>query len=473
MTTTHPSPIRLTRDNAIAHYYQGLELAAATIRAERAERAGQGKGLQESFSPAFTLPPLTPELTAYFGTSGMSMQDLATHRGRRLLFLDLMGNPGTLTTKTFASLVMVARAVEHIRTTGERILILTPTSGNKGTALRDAVARAHAHGLVGADQLRIVTVVPRQSLTKLRESALSTDEDARRANPVALADVDSPAAVKDLASQAAALARQAGLEEGGWRLWYSLDLDNYRLADAARAFVEADAFPVEADGAPRLHAHAVSSAYGLLGYHLGHRTLTSQTVPGLPVPARHPGFFLIQQLATPDMVLSLLKGSPAHELLPPYALDPTTGLYHRGDDDGAFPAVTHDPHEQIDPTFYTRAPVTSAQVNELIGRHGGGGIVVSLHECLAFYPRLRRLLAPLGHELPADPRDLREWSLVKAVTGVHLAIERDLVPEHAEIVIHGSGLYTDRLLAPLPQAHTTAVSTAGDVSRLLLAAASA
>ncbi|MFE9220218.1 DUF6002 family protein [Streptomyces lavendulae] len=470
MTTTHTSPVRLTRDNAIAHYYQGLGVAAAAIRAERAERAEEPDG---SFAPAFTLPPLTPELTAYFGASGMSIRDLTTHRDRRLLLLDLMGNPGTRTTKTFASLIMVARAVDHIRATGERILILTPTSGNKGTALRDAVARAHAHGLVGTDQLRIVTVVPRQSLSKLRDGALSADEEARRANPVALADVDSPAGVKGLASRAADLARGAGIERSGWRLWYSLDLDNYRLADAARAFVEADAFPIGAGGPPRLHAHAVSSGYGLLGYHLGHRTLTSRQLPDLPVPAGRPGFFLIQQLATPDMVLSLLKGSPAPELLPPYILDPVTGLYHRADDDHAFPAVAHDPREQIDPTFYTRAPVTSPQINELIGRHGGGGIVVSLHECLAFYPRLRGLLAPLGHELPADPRDLREWSLVKAVTGVHLAIERDLVPAHAEIVIHGSGLYTDRLLAPLSQVRTTPVRTADELSRLLLAAARA
>lgn len=466
MATTSPSPIRLTRENAVAHYYRGLELAAEVVRSERAGRT------DDSFSPAFTMPPLTERLTAYFGTSGMSLRDLTTYRGRRLLFLDLMGNPGTLTTKTFASLVMVARAADHIRRTGERIVILTPTSGNKGTALRDAVARAYAHGLVGADQLRIVTVVPRQSLAKLRDGGLGADEETRRANPVALAEVDSPAEVKELASETALHCR-ADLERAGFRLWYSLDLDNYRLADAVRAFVEADALPIEDGGVPRVHAHAVSSAYGLIGYHLGHRVLSSGNLPGTPAPARHPGFFLVQQLSTPDMVLSLLKGSPSHELLPPYVMDPETGLYHRDSDDVAFPAVTHDPHEQIDPTFYTREPATSPLINGLIGRFGGGGIVVSLHECLAFYPRLRQLLAPLGTELPADPRDVREWSLVKAVTGVFLAADRGLLPERAEIVIHGSGLYTDRLLAPLPVSRTTRVRTAADVGRLLLAAASA
>ena len=56
--------------------------------------------------------------------------------------LDLTGNPGTHTTKTFASLLIVARAVEYIRRTGEKVVIFSPTSANKGTALRDAVLRA-------------------------------------------------------------------------------------------------------------------------------------------------------------------------------------------------------------------------------------------------------------------------------------------------------------------------------------------
>ena len=32
-------------------------------------------------------------------------------------------------------------------------------------------------------------------------------------------------------------------------------------------------------------------------------------------------------------------------------------------------------------------------MNAIIRRHGGGGIVVSLHECLARYPQIRALLA--------------------------------------------------------------------------------
>ncbi|NEE51635.1 hypothetical protein G3M55_44405, partial [Streptomyces sp. SID8455] len=87
------------------------------------------------------------------------------------------------TTKTFASLHIVARAVQHIRQTGEPLLLTTPTSGNKGTALRDAVARAYAAGLATPEELRVLTVAPAHSRSKLRDGPLSADPALRAANP--------------------------------------------------------------------------------------------------------------------------------------------------------------------------------------------------------------------------------------------------------------------------------------------------
>jgi hypothetical protein len=79
----------------------------------------------------------------------------------------------------------------------------------------------------------------------------------------------------------------------------------------------------------------------------------------------------------------------------------------------------------------------SAEMNALIRVRGGGGIVVSPHECRQRYPRLR---ATLGSDLPSDPRELREWSLALALTGILNAIDRGLVPAD-DILVHGSGSY--------------------------------
>jgi hypothetical protein len=80
-------------------------------------------------------------------------------------------------------------------------------------------------------------------------------------------------------------------------------------------------------------------------------------------------------------------------------------------------------------------------MKRLIRSDGGGGIVVSLYECLQRYASIRSLLASTNIALPADPRELREWSLVMALTGVLNAIDRGLLPEDVEVVIHASGSY--------------------------------
>ncbi|GAB3795733.1 DUF6002 family protein [Micromonospora zhanjiangensis] len=268
MSVTSQAPVTAVIEDALQRYRAGLGAAATLVAAQRPEPP----------PVPFELPDPSPEFTRFGSVAQLGLTTIA----ERTHLLDLTRNPGTRTTKTLASLFMVARAVSHIRRTGHRLLLLTPTSGNKGTALRDAVARAYASGLATPDELRIVVIAPEASRAKLRGGPLSDDPDTDAANPVGLATVDRPADVKELAAGAAASSTGRLAAETGFHLWYTLDLDNYRIADASRAFVEAELMPITTDSPPRLHAHAVSSAYGLLGYHLGHRVLAETTDTGLP-----------------------------------------------------------------------------------------------------------------------------------------------------------------------------------------------
>ncbi|MEN8656118.1 DUF6002 family protein [Streptomyces sp. 21So2-11] len=384
----------------------------------------------------------------------------------RMYILDLMRNPGARTTKTVASLLMIARAAAHIRRTGERVLLVTPTSGNKGTALRDAVARAYETGLATPDELRIVMLAPEASQSKLRDCPLTAERSLRTANPVVLADVEQPGDVKLLSSEVVERYAAEIFDTTGFRIWYTLDLDNYRIADATRAFVEAELLSITERSAPRVHAHAVSSAFGLIGYHLGHQLL-AEGLTGLPAPAWHPGFFLVQQLATADMVTSLLGTK-----VPEYTHDEESGVW-RQSAAVEFPAVTDHPQEVIDATFYTKEPPTRSQVNEIVARHGGGGVVVSRRECLDKFDEVRSLAAEARITIAADPALIREWSVVKAITGVLVARERGLVAADTDVIVHASGYYSDELLAPLRDEHITRAATADDLAKTLLAAAHA
>ncbi|WP_410631010.1 DUF6002 family protein [Amycolatopsis sp. cmx-4-83] len=407
---------------------------------------------------AFRWPAPGPRLSSFHSASGIALHQLGSRHGHRLFLLDLMRNPRTRTTKTFASLSIVGRAVRHISEHGQPVLLITPTSGNKGTALRDAVGRAYAAGLVTPDELRIVTVAPAGSRDKLRDGPLSATSELRERNPVLLADVERPDAVKQLARQAW---QHLNETHGRFLPWFTLAAANYGVADALRAFAEAELWPVRADSPARVHAHAVSSAYGLLGYHLGLQLLGGGTTE-LGVPARHPGFLLVQQLATPDMVLSLL-GRPA----PPRYEPAPGGGWSQAGGDAHFPAVTDDPAERLDPTFYTTAPPTAPEMAALVAAHGGTGVVVSRRECLDRYEDIGHLLAGTGHELPDNPAEIREWSLVKVLTGVLVAAERGLLPADADVVVHGSGHYTDETLPPLPSAAADEVTSVSDVDAAL------
>lgn len=410
-----------------------------------------------AFSPGFALPQLSDKVREFFAAAQVRWQPLGDYRGHRVTLLDLAGNPETHTTKTFPSLLMVARAVEHVRRTGTPVYIVTPTSANKGIALRDAVLRAYETGLATPDELRVAILVPRRSLPKVRASRLSIDPALAVRNPVLVLDHPDGGMVKtvgrDFVDQYGKAARAAGVN-----LWYSLALQNYLVADAARAFVEHATDPTEGAQA-RVHAHSVSSAYGLLGYHAGRRVLERS---GEATPATRPASLLVQHLGTADMVLNLRYGDFAADL-PEYRRDAERGLYVQ-DADPSFPQAAADLAEVLDPTFYTRRPPTSPAMNEIIATYGGAGIVVSLHECLERYAALRQWISGVTRPLPADPRMLREWSLVMALTGVCNAVDRSLIERATDIVVHGSGWYSDLDYQALPEQSVIPVQSSADVA---------
>ncbi|MEV7097649.1 DUF6002 family protein [Amycolatopsis sp. NPDC051045] len=413
--------------------------------------AGQSRPPSVGFQPEFALPDPSPRLRDFFSVVDLPFRRLGQVGGKELVFFDLMGNPGTRTAKTLASTVIVARAIRHIDRTGEPIVILTPSSANKATALRDAVLRAYQTGLANPDSLRIVTLVPDAARPKLWSSELTDDPALAAANPMCVLAPGHPDHVKTVALQALEMYSTEVYERTGARLWHTLDLANYRCADAVRAFVEQTDLPLE-PGRTRVHAHAVSSAFGLLGHHFGTTLLTD--------PPRS-GYFLVQHLDTPDMVQSL-HGISA----PDYRFDPATGLYHQ-DVEPRYPATTFDPAENLEATFYTRNPATSPAMNRIIEAQGGGGLVVSLHECLAGYGRVRALLGDAGITLPADPRSLREWSLVMLLTGVLNAVDRGLV-DADEIVMHASGSYDASDYTPIPDRSLHPVGGVADLRLAIL-----
>ncbi|MEY9947943.1 DUF6002 family protein [Kitasatospora sp. GAS1066B] len=435
-------------DNALAHYYDVLKRAMNGYQ-QSAEFVPA-----EQFLPAFDLPELDTTMEKFLQPSVIGVAELGAYGDCSLHLLNLMGNPGTRTTKTFGSMINVARAVHHIRTTGERVVIITPSSGNKATALRSAVERAVTVGLVRDTELQIATAVPEASRHKLWSSAMSEDPRLRELNPMAVLPCEVPVHVKLMIAEFMSQHSEEFHTRYGVRLWHTLELRNYMVADMVRALAEHDLMPDSGRG--RVHAHAVSSALGLLGLEFGHRELAKL---GVDLPALQ--LMLVQHLGTPDMVLGLYHDSFDPDLVPAYRRRELDGLYVQ-DEDPHFPAVTFDPAEHLDATFYSRTPVTSPRINTIIRENGGAGIVVSLYECLQRYNEVRDLIAVAGGvTLPADPRRLREWSLVMAVTGVLNGIDRGLVGDR-DVLIHASGSYGDDDYTALSPAHSVPVQGVDD-----------
>src|SRR5256885_6500220 len=144
--------------NAVSRYYSAVHRAAG--RLDEAPRA------RRWFEPGWSLPELTPAMEDFFSATAISIADMGEYRGRRLHLLDLTGNVGTRTTKTFGSSLIVARAIRHIELTGEPVLLATASAANKAVALRDAVLRAYRSGIADPARLRVVAGGPGRSVAK-------------------------------------------------------------------------------------------------------------------------------------------------------------------------------------------------------------------------------------------------------------------------------------------------------------------
>lgn len=452
--STTIDPTGMATANLLIDYYTELPEVASACGVDPEPATDK----PSEFSPGFALPDLDDRMRKFLAPATASWSSLGEYSGHRLTLLDLARNPGTETTKTFPSLLIVARAVEFIRRTGETVMIFSPTSANKGTALRDAVLRAVDAGLVEPEQLRVVILAPVQCRAKFRSSRLATDPVLRALNPLLLLDDREPERVKPLGRAFADAHADDLRARTGMHLWYTLALPNYLVADTARAFFEFEVDPPDRAERPRVHAHAVSSAFGLLGYHRGRAALEAR---GAAAAAYRPASLLVQHLSTADMVLSLCRGGFDAE--PPRYQLGADGRFAQSTDPH-FPFTTDDPAEVLDPTFYTRRPFTSVEMNSLIGTFGGTGIVVSRHECEQRYADLRARLAGHDHAPPADPGELREWSLAMAFTGVCNAIDRGLLATDADVVIHGSGWYSAADFEPLADDATVPVATVDDIA---------
>lgn len=436
-------------DSTIARYYPGILKACKKLT--------QTSALQEKpgFEPELELPELTELIRRFLEPAKVEIQELESYKSRKLAFLNLMKYTETQTTKAYPSLAMVMRAVAHIQKTGENIMILVATSGNKGIALRAAVERAIKLGLVTPQQLRVMMIVGTKSVLKLRQSDLFTEPELRKLNPVVLYDGKEPAFVKQIGKNFYDQYADDILQKSNTRIWYSLNLDNYQTIDTTRAFFEHEynESHLHQDASKVIHAHAVSSAFGLIGHRLGRSILEDFNI----CPKEEaPGYFLVQHLETPDMVLHYCFDSFSKEHMPTYKLD-QDGLFKQNTDI-RFPAVTKDVNENLDPTFYTKQPVTSPQVTKMIRELGGGGIVVSLYECQQRYRQIRELLKPTQVALPESLDSIQEWSLIMVFTGVLNAIDRNLLPESVRIVIHGSGFYTSNDYEKIPLSQLEVIS---------------
>ena len=342
----------------------------------------------DSFAPPMQLPKLDTRMSAFLSPATASMYELGEYQGYPLRLLDLRQNPNTQTTKTFASSIIVVRAICYIQETDRPVLLFSPSSGNKAVALRDAVARALAAGLVRPKQLRIATLTPAQTISKLRRSTLSEDPELRVLNPVFVLNHALPETVKQIGQNFQLLFHQHA--DGHFHLWNSLQLENYRVADQVRAFFDYE-FGYAACANVRIaHAHSVSSAYGLLGYQSGIEALKERGYL-----TADPAFLLIQHLATCDMVLHALKNSFDRKAVPEYTMR-QDGAWVQ-DVCAHFPLRTWSPNEVLEHTFYTHQPSTAIEMSKLISTGGGSGIIVSLLECFERYAQCRALLLSLIH----------------------------------------------------------------------------
>jgi Family of unknown function (DUF6002) len=301
--------------------------------------------------------------------------------------------------------------------------------------------------------LRVSVVIPASGLPKLWASALEDGGELQRMNPICVWDGEDREGVKRLVTGFVESDAQRVLDEDGFRVWDSLHVDNYMVADVVRAFAEVDAWGVPQQ--PRLHAHTVSSAYGFLGHDLG------TEIGGHGGAAAR--YLMVQHLATPDLVLWSHTGRIDDADVPAYHQDPATGRFAQNDS-LFFPPTVEALQEIVEPTFYTRRPPTLERIADRLPGARGRGMVVSRQECRSRYAEVMERLAAFTDVQPIDDQDdVREWSLVMAFTGAMNAIDRGLV-EEAEIVVHGSGFYGASDVGSRSEDALTRVASSADVA---------
>lgn len=384
----------------------------------------------DDFNPGYELPQLDDRMLNFLNCSDVSWTEIDDYKDVNITILNMTKNKETQTTKIFASLIMVARVVEYIKRSGNSVTIITPSSANKAMALREAVFRAINFGLVSAEKLNIVSVIPVNSAKKLRASGLNDDVYLNELNPILIFDGEKT--VKELVSD---FNKRYGADiiSSGRKIWYTLSLENYIYADSVRTMIEMDFIKYVPE---RIQAHAVSSAYGLLGYNYGLKYLENKTQRNLKEK-----YFLVQHLYNPDMVLDLYYDSFSRENGPEYSQE-SDGLYYQNDNP-YFPYVTSDTQEMLDTTFYSLKPATSKQMKEIIHNNGGGGIVVSEQECLLRHKEIKELLGASNVDiiLPESFYDINERSFSMVFTGVLNAIDRGLITKNESVLIHATGMY--------------------------------
>ncbi|ADU68027.1 DUF6002 family protein [Pantoea sp. At-9b] len=418
----------INSDNLVERYYNLLlsseELFSSTIK-------NGFSGYPNTFDPDFKIPALDEKLISFLEPTKASIVSIGKYKGREISLFNLMKNPETNTVKTFAATLLIARAVSHIREKHEKIIVFSPSSGNKAIALRDAVLRAIKCDLVSPEELRIITLTPKDTKEKLRVSELSSDKYLKNLNPAFVLDTDSPEKVKDIGNKFKE--RFNDKNKSHTKLWHSLKLENYRFADQIRAFYDYEFGELENNKC--VHVHSVSSAYGFLGYKTGVDRLND-----LGCKTQMPAFLLVQHLATSDMVDFLLTGSfesPKNI----YSLS-KDGYYHQSNLKN-YPFRTSSIKEILEQTFYSHKPATVHEMTDIINTYGGNGVVVSLLECLERYALIREMLCNAGVSLVADAKNVKEWSLIMALTGAMNAIDRNLIREDmSNFVIHGTGYYS-------------------------------
>jgi len=76
----------------------------------------------DAFEPAMKLPQLDSRMRSFLSVATAQFFEIGCYRGIPLRLFDLRQNVSTQTTKTFASTLIVARAIRHIQDTGDSIL---------------------------------------------------------------------------------------------------------------------------------------------------------------------------------------------------------------------------------------------------------------------------------------------------------------------------------------------------------------